>query len=140
VPGFLRPPWVAAFNAAVSDVDIAAPASDAGLSVSGGEFATGVTVGDGSGETVAVTLRVAGGLLTLTDGAADDADVTVRMGRDDAVAFLAGRWAPGPALTAGRSQIRGDLSALRATGLVLEAVQPRLSGLWADTETGPPGP
>jgi hypothetical protein len=131
---------VAAFNAAVADVDIAAPSSDAGLSVSGGEFATAVVVGAESGETVAVTLGVAGGRLTLTDGAAGDAVVTVRLGRDDAAAFLAGTWAPGPALTAGRAQIRGDLSALRATGVVLEAVGPRLRGLWAQTEAGPAGP
>jgi hypothetical protein len=137
---FFSAPWVAAFDEAVAAVEIPGPTAHSGLSVGAGEFATCVMARTESGDPVTVTLRVVGGRLTLTEGGAPDVAVTVRVGWDDAMAFLAARWTLGPALTTGRSQVRGDLSALGAMAGALEAVQPCLSGLWAETENGRPGP
>jgi hypothetical protein len=130
----LSPPWIAAFNEAVAPIDLPAPAADAALSVRDGEFATCLMAREGSGDTVSVTLGVAHGRLAMAGGAGPDAAVTVRVGREEAVSFLAGAWAPTPALAAGRAQVRGDLPVLRATGEALATLQPHLVGLRAETE------
>ena len=130
---FLSPEWVAAFGEAVSPIEVPETGADAGLAVRHGEFATCVMARTESGDTVSVTLTVAGGRLTARAGAARDAAVTVRVGWNDAIAFMAGTWAPTTGLAGGRAQVRGDLCVLRATGLALEAVQPYLFALREDT-------
>ncbi len=130
---------MAAFNEAVAPVDLPPPA-DAALSVRDGEFALCLVARDESGDTVSVTLGVRHRRLAMTGGTVPDAAVTVRVGREDAVSFMAGAWAPTTALAAGRAQIRGDLPVLRATGDALEALQPHLAGLKAVTEYPGSGP
>jgi hypothetical protein len=131
---FLSPEWIVAFDEAVAAVDLAPPAEDSALAVRDGMFATGLIARDEAGPTVSVTLEVRHGRMTMTGGSPSDAAVTLRVGWDDAVSFMAGDWAPTPALVAGRAQILGDLSVLRATGIALQILQPHLAGLRADTE------
>jgi hypothetical protein len=69
----------------------------------------------------------------MSTGSRADAGATVRVPWSDAIAFLAGSWAPAPVLRTGRAQVRGDIAVLRATGLALEAVQPHLRALAQDT-------
>jgi hypothetical protein len=131
---FLSPEWIVAFDEAVAPVDLAPPAEDSALAVREGMFATCLIAHDDAGLTVSVTLEVRQGRMTMTSGATSEAAATLRVGWDDAVSFMAGAWAPTTALAAGRAQVRGDLSVLRATGIALQVVQPHLDGLRADTE------
>ncbi len=135
----LGPGWIAAFDEAAALVDLPVPPDGAALSVRDGEFATSLVVVDETGDTVSVTLGVRQGRMVMTAGATPDAAVTVRVGREEAAAFMTGAWAPAAALAAGRAQIRGDLPVLRATGESLETLQPHLAGLWAETDA-PAGP
>jgi hypothetical protein len=134
VVGFLSAEWVAAFNRAVADVRLPAVSADDGLALGDGVFATTVLARARSGETVAVTLTVADGRLSMTTGAAADAAGTVRLAGSDAIAFLAGSWSPATALPTGRAQVRGDVAVVRATSRALEAVQSRLVALGEGTE------
>jgi len=134
VPRFLSPAWIAAFGEAVAGVAVPGPSGDAGLAVRDGTFATGVIARDPSGVVHGVTLRVSGHRISLTGGASPDAAVTVRVGWDDAIDLMGGAWVPAPALRTGRAQVRGDLAVLRATGVALQAVQPHLTALSADTD------
>jgi len=131
---FLSPEWIVAFDEAVAAVDLAPPAEDSALAVRDGMFATGLIAHDDAGLTVSVTLDVRDGRMTMRGGATSDAAVTLRVRWDDAVSFMAGAWVPTPALAAGRAQILGDLSVLRATGIALQVLQPHLGDLRADTE------
>ena len=131
---FLSAAWVAAFDDAVADVHLAAVSADDGLAVRDGVFATSVMAGTGSGETVAVTVTVADGRLTMRTGAATDAGATVRLPWRQAVAFMAGTWSPSTALPTGRAQVRGDVAVLEATGLALAAVQSHVRVLEENTE------
>jgi hypothetical protein len=142
---FLSAEWVAAFDRAVADVAVPAASAADGLALGQGVFATSVLARAQSGETVAVTVTVADGRLTMTSGAAAEAAVTVRVPGAEAISFLAGSWSPATALRTGRAQVRGDVAVLKATGLALEAVQPQLrilgegtdySGLGHDTSQG----
>jgi SCP-2 sterol transfer family len=131
---FLSAEWVAAFDQALADVDLPAVSADDGLAVGHGVFATSVMARAESGDTVAVTLTVADGRLTMSTGASADAGAAVRMPWSDAIAFMAGSWSPTTALSAGRAQVRGDVAVLEATSRALEAVQSRLRLLGEGTE------
>jgi hypothetical protein len=133
---FLSPEWVAAFNEAVAGVDIPAPSAGDALTVGDGQFATSVIASDGSGAPTAVTVDVSGGRISLTTGTDPGATATLRVRWGDAIAFLDGTWAPTPALAGARAQVRGDLSVLKATGVVLGAVRPHLGHLRAGTDYG----
>jgi hypothetical protein len=133
---FLSPQWVDAFNAAVRDTALPEPAEDAGISARAGAYAWcqvvtgGPATGDGDR---AVTLRVADGRVTMEQGEAPDAAVTIRIGWDDARAMALGRLAPTEAIAAGRARVRGDLAVLRAGQSVLDALAPQLAGLRSAT-------
>jgi hypothetical protein len=133
---FLSPQWVVAFNEAVAGVDIPAPSAGDALTVGDGEFATTVIVGDGPGDRTTVTVDVCGGRISLTTGDDPAATATLRVGWDDAASFLDGAWSPTAALAGARAQVRGDLSVLKATGVVLGAVRPHLGHLRAGTDYG----
>jgi len=131
---FLSPEWVTAFNAAVGAVVVAPPGDDAGLAAQGGSFSMGQLVTGGPGEDVGTTLRVGAGRVALEAGADGDADVTVRLAWEDAVALAAGALAPEEAIAAGRVRVRGDLSVLAEARSVLLALQPHLRELGSRTE------
>lgn len=136
---FLSAEWVAAFDEAVAQAPLPARSDGDALAVRGGVFATSVVARAESGETVAVTVTVADGRLTMRTGATADAGATVRVPWTDAVAFMAGSWSPISALGAGRAQVRGDVAVLEATGLALAAVQSSVAVLGEDTEYSPLG-
>ena len=70
----------------------------------------------------------------MTSGEAPDAEVTIRLTWDDAVAMAAGELVPGEAIAAGRVRVRGDLSVLAEAQTVLAVVQPHLQELRSRTE------
>ena len=130
---FLSPEWIESFNRAVADVVLAPPGDGAGLATRDGHYAMGQVVTGGPGGEVRTTLRVSDGRLTMTEGADDDADVTVRLSWDDAVAMAAGQLAATEAIAAGRVRVRGDLSVLAEAQATLAAVSPQLDALRAAT-------
>ena len=131
---FLSSAWIAAFNEALADTAIAAPGPDAGLAVRGGRFSMGQVVTGGPDGDVGVTLRVVEGRVTMTEGEAPDAAVTIRLTWADALAMAAGELAPAEAIAAGRVRVRGDLSVLAEAQAVLGVVQPQLQKLRDLTE------
>jgi alkyl sulfatase BDS1-like metallo-beta-lactamase superfamily hydrolase len=134
VTRFLSPEWMAAFNEALVDVVIAPPGPDAGLAVRDGRFSMGQVVTGGPDGDVRATLRVVDGRVTMTDGEAPDAAVTIRLTWADALSMAAGELAPADAIAAGRVRVRGDLSVLAEAQAVLGAVQSQLQELRAATE------
>jgi alkyl sulfatase BDS1-like metallo-beta-lactamase superfamily hydrolase len=134
VTRFLSPEWIAAFNEALVDVVIAPPGPDAGLAVRDGRFSMGQVVTGGPDGDVRATLRVVDGRVTMTDGEAPDAAVTIRLTWADALSMAAGELAPADAIAAGRVRVRGDLSVLAEAQAVLGAVQSQLQELRAATE------
>ena len=131
---FLSPEWVDAFNQAVADVELEAPAPGAGLAVRDGSFSMGQVVTGGPDGDVRTTLKVGAGRVAITSGEAGDTDVTIHLTWPDAVAMAAGELAPGEAIAAGRVRVRGDLSVLAEAQAVLAAVQPHLQELRQRTE------
>ncbi len=131
---FLSPEWMAAFNEALVDLAIAPPGPDAGLAVRDGRFSMGQVVTGGPDGDVRATLRVVDGRVTMTDGEASDAAVTIRLTWADAVSMAAGELAPADAIAAGRVRVRGDLSVLAEAQAVLGAVQGQLQALRDVTE------
>src|ERR1019366_4937740 len=134
VTRFLSPEWIAAFNEALVDVVIAPPGPDAGLAVRDGRFSMGQVVTGGPDGDVQATLRVLDGRVTMTDGEASDAAVTIRLTWADALSMAAGELAPADAIAAGRVRVRGDLSVLAEAQAVLGKVQGQLQGLRDVTE------
>jgi hypothetical protein len=130
---FLSTEWVRAFTGAIAHAPVPAPAADAGLAVRDG-FAACVVAERAPDDTVCVTLRLADGRASLTVGEDPDAGATVRVGWDDAASILSGELDPTALLSTGRARVRGDLSVLRAAGVVLESLRPQLEGLRAVTE------
>jgi alkyl sulfatase BDS1-like metallo-beta-lactamase superfamily hydrolase len=134
VTRFLSPEWIAAFNEALVDVVIAPPGPDAGLAVRDGRFSMGQVVTGGPDGDVQATLRVLDGRVTMTDGEASDAAVTIRLTWADALSMAAGELAPADAIAAGRVRVRGDLSVLAEAQAVLGKVQGQLQELRDVTE------
>jgi hypothetical protein len=136
VARFLSPEWVAAFNEAVGDVELPEPGAGAGVAASSGAYAwcqVVAEVPEGPAEGVPVTLRVAEGHVSMEQGAAPDAAVTVRIAWDDARAMALGELAPAEAIAAGRVRVRGDLAVLSAGQALLATLAPQLAGLHAST-------
>jgi hypothetical protein len=131
---FLGSQWVAAFNEALADLSVAPPGPDAGLAVRDGRFAMGQVVTGGPDGDVGVTLRVVEGRVSMTEGEAPDAAVTIRLTWADARSMAVGELAPAEAIAAGRVRVRGDLSVLAEAQAVLGAVQPHLEKLRDLTE------
>jgi hypothetical protein len=125
---------VDAFNAAAATVTVPEPGADAPLAAADGTFAVCQVVRGGPDGDIAVTVHVAEGRVWMTPGA-DDAQVTVALQWDDAVAMAQGTLAVADALTAGRIRVRGDLGVLVAGQAALAAVQPALASLHAVTTT-----
>jgi SCP-2 sterol transfer family len=133
VARFLSAGWIAAFNDAVRDVPLPPSGPDHGAAVGAGTYSWSQVVSGGPDGEIAVTLRVAEGRLAMEDGAAPDADVTIRIGWDDAHALALGTLAPAEAIAAGRVRVRGNLSVLASGQEVLAALAPRLAALHAAT-------
>ena len=70
----------------------------------------------------------------MTAGESTDAEVTIRLTWDDAVAMAGGKLAPADAIAAGRVRVRGDLSVLAEAQGVLAVVQAQLQDLRDRTE------
>ena len=131
---FLSPDWVEAFNAALADVELAPPGPEAGLAVRDGRFSMGQVVTGGPDGERHCTFRVQDRHVTMTAGESADAEVTIRLTWDDAVAMAGGTLAPAEAIAAGRVRVRGDLSVLAEAQTVLGVVQPHLQDLRDRTE------
>ncbi len=141
MPRFLTPEWVAEVNAALGGADLPAPGPDAGLAAADGRFTVVQEVRGGPDGDVRLVLCAVGGTLTLGVGplgapdAGDgpQADVTIALGYDDAVALSAGRLSAAEALTAGRIRVRGDLSVLAAGQELLAAARRHTRAVDAET-------
>jgi putative sterol carrier protein len=70
-----------------------------------------VVVDADGGEELTYAVRVGGGTVVVTEGRADDADVTFTQDRDTAVAIAAGELSAQAAFLAGRLRVGGDLRA-----------------------------
>ncbi len=140
MPRFLTPDWVDAFNAALDGVRLPGPGPDAGLAAADGRFTVAQEVRGAPGGDVRLVLHTADGALTLAlgplepvTGAGVEADVTIALGYDDAVALATGRLATADALGSGRIRVRGDLSVLAAGQELLAAARDHTRALDADT-------
>jgi hypothetical protein len=130
---FLSPEWVAAFNDAVADVAVPGPGPEAGLAEQAGTYSWCQVVTGGPGGEARVTLRMAGGRLSMEVGEAPDADVTVRVEWPDAIAMARGELGPAEAIAGGRVRVRGDLAVLRGGQALLDSLAPHLGALNAAT-------
>ena len=138
MPRFLTPEWVGSFNGALGGVVLPGPGPDAGLSAADGNFTVAQEVRGGPDGDVRLLLSVADGHLVLDLGNLDDpvehdADVTIALGYDDAVALSTGVLSSAEALNAGRIRVRGDLSVLAAGQEQLRAARQYTAALDADT-------
>ncbi len=143
MPRFLTGDWVDAFNAALAGVRLPDPGPDAGLAAADGRFTVAQEVRGAPGGDVRLILRATDGALSLelgplgsAAGAADagtEADVTIALDYDDAVALATGALVPAEALGAGRIRVRGDLSVLAAGQELLAAARDHTADLDADT-------
>jgi putative sterol carrier protein len=70
-----------------------------------------IVVDAAGGEELAYAVRIGGGTVAVTEGRADDADVTFTQDRDTAVAIAAGELSAQAAFLAGRLRVGGDLRA-----------------------------
>ena len=140
MPVFYSPEWVAAFNAALADLDV--PTADDGPSLAAGEgrFRVLHVVHDGpGGAEQRVLLVLADNRLTMEIPAADDSggagavNVTLSLPYADAVALSRGEVDPAALVGTGRVRVRGDLSVLIAAQALLSAAAPHLADLRAAT-------
>ena len=81
-----------------------------------------VVVDADGGDELAYAIRIGGGSITVTDGRADDADVTFTQDRPTAVAVALGELSAQSAFLAGRLRIGGDLRAVMAAARELAAL------------------
>jgi hypothetical protein len=138
VPGFYSPEWVAAFNEAVADLDVAT-GDTATLRSGRGNVAVAYAVTGGPTGDFVVTLVVEDGKLTMVrsgshgDGVAASPDVTVSLSYEDAVAMSRGAMDPAAAMGLGRVRVRGDLAVLGASQALLASAGERLADLRAST-------
>jgi putative sterol carrier protein len=85
-----------------------------------------VVVGAGAAAEVKLTLTVAGGALSALVGGRSDADVSLGLTRDDAVAIAQGQLEPTVAFMQGRMKTAGD------NGLVLDVLRAASSPAFRD--------
>jgi hypothetical protein len=130
---FLSPEWVSAFNDAVRDVTVPAPGSDAGLVAQDGAYAWCQVVTGGPDGEKRVTLRVAGGHLSMQSGEAADVNVTIRIEWAAAAAMARGELSPAEAIATGQVRVRGDLAVLGAGQALVAALGPQLAALHETT-------
>jgi hypothetical protein len=142
VPVLYSPEWVAAFNAAVADLDVSSVDAGPSLAVTDGGFRVAQVVHHvpGAQETseIRVILALADGRLTMglepTDDPTDDpVNVTLSLSYEDAAALSRGEVDPAALIGTGRVRVRGDLSVLVAGQALLAAAAPRLAELQAET-------
>jgi SCP-2 sterol transfer family protein len=145
VPVLYSPEWVAAFNAAVADLDVSSVDAGPSLAVTDGGFRVAQVVHDvpGAQETretgeIRVVLALADGRLAMglepADGPTDDpVNVTLSLSYEDAAALSRGEVEPAALIGTGRVRVRGDLSVLVAGQALLAAAAPRLAELQAAT-------
>jgi len=90
-----------------------------------------VVTGGPDGE-ARVTLRVAGGRVSMEEGESPGADVTIRVAWPDALALARGELSAAEAIAGGRVRVRGDLAVLAAGQALWAALAPGLGSLDAD--------
>jgi putative sterol carrier protein len=143
VPALYSPDWVAAFNAAVADLDATGVGAGTSLVAGSGSFRVAQLVRGAPGGDVRVTLTVdAGRVRMAVDRFGPDvtpveptppADVTVSIDYADAAALSRGELDPADALGRGLVRVRGDLAVLVAGQELLAAAAGRLADLQALT-------
>lgn len=137
MPRLYSPEWVAAFNQAVADLDLADLDTSASLTAGDGRFRVAQVVHDAPGGELRVTLVAEDGhvSLALDDGVvpAERPNVTVSLSYDDSAALSRGQLDPAEALSTGRIRVRGDLAVLVAGQALLAAAADRLTDLQAAT-------
>ena len=147
MPRYLSPDWVAAFDAALSALDLSDAIATAGagsLAAADGRFSvvqviTGVPGDVHAGGDVHLVLTVAEGRarLQLDPDRTLGGTATMVLGYAEALAMARGDLDPADALAAGRVRVRGDLAALVAGQEVLAQAAARL-GTELDALTDPP--
>ncbi len=130
---FLSEEWVGEFNRLAAGVDVPEPGDEAALAARRGSFAMRQVVTGGPDGDVTCTLRVAGPRVTMDRSGTGDAEVTMILAWEDAVALSQGSFSPADAVAAGRVRVRGDLGVLAAGQAALTAVGEALGPLRADT-------
>jgi len=142
VPVFYSPEWVAAFNAAVADLDVSSVDAGPSLAVADGGFRVAQVVHDGPDDReireIRVVLALADGRLAMglepTDGPTNEpVNVTLSLSYEDAAALSRGEVDPATLVGTGRVRVRGDLSVLVAGQTLLASAAPRLAELQAAT-------
>ncbi len=139
MPVFYSPEWVAAFNAAIADLDVSSVDAGPSLAVTDGGFRVAHVVHDGPGDReIRVILALADGRLAMGLESADDptndpVNVTLSLSYQDAAALSRGEVDPATLVGTGRVRVRGDLSVLVAGQALLAAASSQLAGLQADT-------
>jgi hypothetical protein len=135
VPSFLSDEWVRTFNDLAAEVVVPEPGEDAALGARRGRFALRQVVTGGPDGDLVRTLRVDGDRVSMDagDGDGPEAEVTVVLGWDDAVALSLGTFSPADAMAAGRIRVRGDLGVLAAGQAALAAVGDAIEPLRAET-------
>jgi putative sterol carrier protein len=141
VARFLSQEWVDAVNAALDGVVVPEPGPEAGLAAQDGSFTVAQEVRGGPEGDVRLVLTADGGSLAMAVGPLggggtdedEDAEVTIAVAYDDAVALSQGTLTPAEALTAGRIRVRGDLSVLAAGQAMLAAARERTGAVDAAT-------
>ena len=123
---FLSPEWVA---------DLA-EAARAATAPDGVALVVQQVVVDGrAGGEAAYAVRIADGAVAVTEGRADDADLTLTQDRATAAAIARGELSAQAAFLEGRLQVGGDLDAARAGARALTALAdlfaaPRAATAW----------
>lgn len=144
MPRFYSPEWVAAFNKAVSGLDVRGVDTGPSLTADSGSFRVAQVVRGGPDGELVVTMTLEDGRLALelsTPGAdlepagpaGGEPDVTIVLSYEDAAAMSRGQLDPADAITQGRVRVRGDLAVLVAGQLLLAAAVGRLESIHAET-------
>ncbi|HVX23293.1 MAG TPA: SCP2 sterol-binding domain-containing protein [Acidimicrobiales bacterium] len=137
MPVFYSPEWVAAFNAAVADLEVAEGGGPS-LAAADGQFRVEQVVHDGpSGADLRVVLALADGQLAMErpePGAeVGPVNVTLSLSYADAAALSRGEVEPAALVATGRVRVRGDLAVLVAAQALLATAAAHLAELRAAT-------
>ena len=142
---FLTAEWACAFNEVMASVDrseMAGLDGESSLAAEGGEFTVHQIVVDAPGGDIDAVLTVDATSVKMSCGprpapghleAEIDANVTVSLTWESAVALSQGLLPPGKALADGQVRVRGDLAVLIASQQLLASIQPRLQELQSAT-------
>jgi putative sterol carrier protein len=125
---FLSHEWLAELNRAIaSDEEVRQAGSGVHLTLQQ------VVVG-ADGSATCYSTRVDDGLVELTPGRAEGADVTITEDYETAAALAQGKTTPQDAILAGKVRVSGNLRALLAGQEVLDLVRGRFEDVRARTE------